>query len=117
MTGEFQDWRSDQDVSQFEYHFRFCPGVWPLGGLQLLHSPTPEVGSLQVLSVREVEEDVVGEKERVDLPDLRDPVLVDPSVGLQLQPEVPRGAVGQQALGVSEVNLDLSEQSTQLSPD
>ena len=52
---------------------------------------------------------MVGEEEGVDLADIHRPVLVNSPLRLHVQPEISRGVVGQQPLGVSEVDLDLSD--------
>ena len=51
---------------------------------------------------------MVGEEEGVDLADIHRPVLVDPPLGLHVQPLISPGVVGQQPLGVIEIDLDFS---------
>ena len=51
---------------------------------------------------------MVGDEEGVDLADLHRPVLVDSPLGLHVHPQVPPGAVGQQPLGVIEIDLNFS---------
>ena len=55
---------------------------------------------------------MVGEEEGVDLTDIHRPVLVDPPLALHVQPLISPGVVGQQPLGVIEIDLDFSGSQT-----
>ena len=53
-----------------------------------------------------MDEDMVGEGEGVDLPDIGHPVVVHPPDVVHVDPQVPRWIVGKQSLRVSKINLD-----------
>ena len=77
--------------------------------LEVQHWLRLEVGDVHILQLSVLYEDVVGEEEGIDLPDIQSPVLVNSPLRLHIQPKISPVVVRHQPLGVIEVDLNLSD--------